>query len=190
MSTQAFALFETAIGHCGIAWGERGVIGVQLPEANQAQTRQRLRRRFPQAVEAPPINDIRAAIDDITALLRGEKVDLSGIRLDMQRVPAFHQQVYAVARRIAPGSTLTYGEIATQVGDPGAARAVGQALGRNPLAIVVPCHRVLAAGGKLGGFSANGGTETKRRMLSIEGAALGVEPAAEPDPQLALFGKR
>jgi methylated-DNA-[protein]-cysteine S-methyltransferase len=113
---------------------------------------------------------VRRAIEAMGALLRGEARDLSAIALDMERVPAFHRRVYEAARAIAPGRTLTYGEIAQRIGAPGSARAVGQALGRNPFAIVVPCHRVLAAGGKAGGFSAGGGVSTKLRMLAIEGA--------------------
>ena len=106
----------------------------------------------------------------ITALLRGEPCDLGSIDLDMSDVPEFHCRVYAVARTIPPGRTLTYGDVAARLGEPGAARAVGQALGRNPFAIIVPCHRVVAAGGRLGGFSAGGGAVTKRRILAIEGA--------------------
>jgi methylated-DNA-[protein]-cysteine S-methyltransferase len=126
--------------------------------------------RFPDAREAPPPPDVQRALDGIVALLCGKVSDLSAVVLDMDRVPPFHRRVYAVARTIPPGTTLSYGEIAARLGAPGSARAVGQALGRNPFAIVVPCHRVLAAGGKLGGFSANGGITTKLRMLSIEGA--------------------
>jgi methylated-DNA-[protein]-cysteine S-methyltransferase len=122
---------------------------------------------------------VRRAIDGIVALLRGEASDLSAVALDMNAVPAFHRRVYDAARGVAPGSTVTYGEIAARLGEPGAARAVGQALGRNPFAIIVPCHRVLAAGGKVGGFSANGGVATKLRLLSIEGAPAG--------GQMALF---
>ena len=173
MPTQAYALFETAIGHCGIAWGECGLTGVQLPGRDEAATRARMGRRFPRSREAvapPPVQQAMAAI---VALLRGvptEPVDLSNLVLDMDGVPAFHQRVYEVARRIAPGQTTTYGEIARQLGDPGAARAVGQALGSNPFAPVVPCHRVLAAAGRAGGFSATGGLATKLRLLLIERA--------------------
>jgi len=170
MTAHGFALFETAIGRCGIAWGERGVAGVQLPEARDLDTRARLLRRFPDAREAPPPADVQRALDGITALLRGEATDLSGVALDMDRVPPFHRRVYEAARTIPPGATLSYGDLAARLGAPGAARAVGQALGRNPFAIVVPCHRVLAAGGKVGGFSANGGIAAKLRLLSIEGA--------------------
>lgn len=101
------------------------------------------------------------------ALLAGEAVDLSAVRLDMDRVPAFHRDVYRLARDIAPGDTRTYGELARALGSPGAARAVGQAMGRNPFAPVVPCHRVVASGGT-GGFSAGGGVATKLRLLDIE----------------------
>jgi methylated-DNA-[protein]-cysteine S-methyltransferase len=170
MTTQGFALFDTAIGRCAIAWGGRGIIGLHLPEAREADTRARIRRRCADGSEAPPPPDVARAIAAIAALLRGEPSDLAPIALDMDGVPEFNRRVYAVARDIPPGATLTYGEIAARLGDRGLARAVGQALGHNPFPIVVPCHRVLAAGGKLGGFSANGGVRTKRRMLAIEGA--------------------
>lgn len=168
--TFGFALFETAIGRCGIAWGERGLAGVQLPEADEGRTRARMLRRFPGAAEGAPPPAVRSAIEAIGALLRGEPSDLSDVVLDTRGVPPFHRRVYAIARSIAPGETLTYGEIAVRLGEPSAAREVGRALGRNPFPIVVPCHRVLAAGGRTGGFSAPGGVATKRRLLAIEGA--------------------
>lgn len=161
--------FATAIGRCGIAWSDRGVIGVQLPEASEMATRARLRRRFPDASEASPTPSIQSAIDGIVALLAGQDAgDLSDIDLDLRAVPAFNAAVYRVARTIPPGETLTYGEIAARLNDPGAARAVGQALGANPIPIIVPCHRVLAAGGRAGGFSAPGGVMTKLKLLEIE----------------------
>jgi methylated-DNA-[protein]-cysteine S-methyltransferase len=171
MTAHGFALFDTAIGRCGIAWGRRGVAGVQLPEAREPETRVRLLQRFPDARETPPPLDVQRALDGIVALLVGEASDLSAVALDMDPVPPFHRRVYEVARTIPPGATLSYGEIAVRLGAPGSARAVGQALGRNPFAIVVPCHRVLAAGGRVGGFSASGGIATKLRLLSIEGQA-------------------
>jgi O-6-methylguanine DNA methyltransferase len=170
MTAQGFAIFDTTIGQCGIAWGERGVLCVRLPEGGDVETRRWVAGRFPDAREGSPPPPVRLAIDAIGALLRGEASDLSTVALDMERVPPFHRRVYEAARAIGPGATLSYGEIATRIGSPGAARAVGQALGRNPFAIVVPCHRVLAAGGKAGGFSAKGGITTKLRILSIEGA--------------------
>ena len=183
MTGRGFTLFDTPIGRCGVAWGPRGIAGVQLPEAGARETRARMRRRFPDAREAAPPPDVRRVLDAIAALLQGEESDLSGIALDMDGVSPFHRRVYEVARTIPPGSTLSYGDVAARLGAPGSARAVGQALGRNPFAIVVPCHRVLAAGGRAGGFSANGGVATKLRLLSIEGAADG----ARENRQLALF---
>jgi O-6-methylguanine DNA methyltransferase len=175
MTASGFALFDTAIGRCGIAWGKRGVAGVQLPEAGEAETRARMLHRFPAAGETAPPPEVEKAVERIVALLRGEAGDLAEVTLDMDQVPAFHRRVYEVARTIPPGKTLSYGDIAARLGAPGAARAVGQALGRNPFPIVVPCHRVLAAGGKIGGFSAQGGVATKRRMLAIEGAQMNGE---------------
>jgi methylated-DNA-[protein]-cysteine S-methyltransferase len=164
-----FALFDTPIGRCGIAWnGDDTIVGVQLPEARVADTRARLRDRFDGARAATPPPAVQVAIDSIVASLRGEADDLVDIPLDLDAVAPFHRKVYEVVRTIPLGETMSYGEVAAAVGSPGAARAVGQALGRNPFAIVVPCHRVLAAGGKWGGFSARGGVATKRRLLSIE----------------------
>jgi methylated-DNA-[protein]-cysteine S-methyltransferase len=176
MTALGYALFATPIGHCCIAWGERGLVGVQLPGTSVAHTRARMRQSFPDAPETPPPAEVQQAIARITALLHGERDDLLDIVLDMDGVPPFNQRVYALARAIPPGRTLTYGEVATQLGEPGAARAVGQALGANPFAPVVPCHRVLAAGTRSGGFSAPGGVATKLRMLQIERARLGHEP--------------
>ncbi len=164
-----YALFDTTLGCCGIAWTAHGVAGVQLPEADEARTRARLRRRFAGALELQPPPAVRRAIDGIVGLLRGQASELCDVALDLHGVPAFHRRVYAIARDIAPGRTLTYGDIAERLGDSGAARAVGQALGHNPFAIIVPCHRVLAAHGRPGGFSAHGGAATKLRLLSIEG---------------------
>jgi methylated-DNA-[protein]-cysteine S-methyltransferase len=171
MSGQFFSLFDSDLGRCGIAWSARGLIGVQLPEARERDTRARMRARFPDAAETPPPPLVQQWIGDIVSLLHGGKPDLTKVVLDMSGVPAFYQLVYDVVGKIPPGETMTYGEIAQRVGEPGAARAVGQAMGHNPFPIVVPCHRVLAAQG-LGGFSAPGGALTKRRMLEIEGARL------------------
>ena len=176
MTARGFALFDTAIGACGIAWGERGLVGVQLPEASAARTRARMRRRFPATAEAPPPPSVQRTIEGIVQLLQGEASDLAAIALDMAGVPSFDRRVYEVARTIPPGATLSYGDIAARLSAPGEARAVGQALGQNPFPLVVPCHRVLAAGGKVGGFSANGGIATKLRLLSIERARTSSAP--------------
>jgi methylated-DNA-[protein]-cysteine S-methyltransferase len=165
-----FALFDTAIGRCGIVWSPRGIVGVQLPERSDSATRNRLLRRFPAAREASPRHDIQRAIDDIGALLGGERRDLNHLAIDFGAAPEFYRRVYEVARRIPAGATLSYGEVAERMGDRALARDVAEALSQNPCPIIVPCHRVLAAGGKPGGFSAPGGVATKLRLLTIEGA--------------------
>jgi methylated-DNA-[protein]-cysteine S-methyltransferase len=171
MPTLGFALFDTAIGRCGVAWGERGITRVQLPEKRESGTRMRLRRLAADASETKPPREVQRAISRITALLRGERIDLSDVVLDLGPLPAFQRRVYQAARSIAPGETRSYGELAATIGSPGAARAVGRALSCNPFAIVVPCHRVLSAGGRPGGFTASGGVRTQLRMLAIEKAA-------------------
>jgi methylated-DNA-[protein]-cysteine S-methyltransferase len=168
-----YALFDTAIGRCGIVWSERGIVGVQFPEGSEQATRQRLLRRHPDARETIPPDAVRRTIEDIVALLHGERRDLSEAVLDWSAVPDFNRRVYHVARAIPPGSTLSYGEVAQRLGDRNLARDVAQALGQNPFPIVVPCHRVMATGGKTGGFSAPGGVRTKLRLLSIERAQPG-----------------
>jgi methylated-DNA-[protein]-cysteine S-methyltransferase len=168
-----FTLFDTAIGCCGIVWSARGMAGVQLPEKSRAATRARLLRRFPAAVEVEPPEPIQRVIGDIGRLLRGEAIDLSDVALDGGDLPELNRRVYAIARSIRPGATLSYGEIAERLGDRTLARDVAQALSQNPFPIIVPCHRVLAAGGKMGGFSGPGGVRTKLRLLSIEGARYG-----------------
>ena len=167
-----FALFATPIGHCGMAWqGGALLVGVQLPEDDgEPATLARMQRRFPRLAEAPMPPAVAAWAARIAATLEGVHDDLLDVPLATEGVPPFHARVYALARRIPPGKTMTYGEMATALGEPGAARAVGQALGHNPFAPVVPCHRILAAHGKTGGFSAGGGAATKMRMLEIEGA--------------------
>jgi methylated-DNA-[protein]-cysteine S-methyltransferase len=170
-------LFDTAIGACGIAWTEDALAAVQLPETTRAGTLARMQRRFGGSVaQADPPAFVERAIARVQRLLEGAKDDLLDLPLHMDTVPDFHRRVYEVARAIPPGQVLTYGEVAKRLGDPGASRAVGQALGANPFAPVVPCHRVLAAGGRSGGFSAEGGAVTKLKMLEIEKARLGGEP--------------
>jgi methylated-DNA-[protein]-cysteine S-methyltransferase len=171
-----FCLFATAIGACGIAWTRDAIASVQLPEADDEGTRARMLRYTGVVPEAPPPPFVQQAITRIQQLLAGAKDDLCDLPLELEGVPPFHQRVYEVTRAIPPGEVLTYGEVARRVGDPGASRAVGQALGKNPFAPVVPCHRVLAAGGRSGGFSAEGGAATKLKMLEIEKARFGDEP--------------
>jgi methylated-DNA-[protein]-cysteine S-methyltransferase len=146
---------------------------MQLPEKDAAATRARVSRRHPAAIEAAPTPDMQHAIDGIAALLAGERRDLTDIVIDDGGQADFNRRVYAIVRRVPPGSTMTYGEVAERLGDKTLAREVGQAMGENPTPIIMPCHRVLAAGGKTGGFSAPGGVVTKLQLLSIEGAQPG-----------------
>ncbi len=176
MSSSGFTLFDTAIGVCGLAWREAGIVGVLLPEVGGAPASSRLAKRYPDLAEAEPSTEIRAAIDAIVALFEGRAADFTGIRLDLSHAARFERRVYNIARTIPPGSVMTYGEIAERLGDKKLAREVGQAMGRNPWPIVVPCHRVLGAGGKMVGFSAPGGVATKARMLAIEGYYPGGQP--------------
>jgi methylated-DNA-[protein]-cysteine S-methyltransferase len=177
MNDSGFALFDTAIGACGIAWSPAGLVGLQLPERSEAAALARLARRFPglSPAPAPP-----AATARIAAFLAGAADDFADLALDMKGTGTFDRAVYRETRAIPAGETANYGAIAERIGDPGQARAVGQALGRNPWPIVVPCHRVTGADGKMGGFSAPGGRATKLKLLEIEGAL-----AAE---NLPLFG--
>jgi methylated-DNA-[protein]-cysteine S-methyltransferase len=176
MTDQHYALFDTPIGICGIEWGPRGINGLQLPMGSDEKTRARIRQRRGDIVEAAPTEEVQRAIGRIVKLLAGERDDLMDIALDLDGVPDFNRGVYDIARTIPPGSTMTYGDIAKQLGGVELSRDVGQALGRNPCPIVVPCHRVLAAGQKPGGFSARGGVDTKLKMLAIEGAVVNHTP--------------
>jgi len=180
-----FTLFQTAIGYCGIVWSGRGIAGVQIAEKSEQSARNHVVRRYSGAREASSPPDIQRAIADIVALLNGEGKELNHITLDLDGVPDFNRRVYDVARTIRPGETLSYGEIAARLGDRGLARDVAQALSQNPFPVIVPCHRVLAAGGKMGGFSAPGGVRTKLRMLSIEGARYGAPALFDRLPWVA-----
>ena len=175
-----FTLFPTALGTCGIAWRGEVIVATRLPDAHPDRTARALAARIG-AVEAAPPPPIRSAIAGMTALLDGEGTDLTALPCDFSGCDTLAAAVYAEARSIQAGRTSTYGEIAGRLGDKALARQVGQALGRNPLPIVVPCHRVLGAGGTLTGFSAAGGVATKLRMLAIEGASIGAAPTLFDD---------
>jgi methylated-DNA-[protein]-cysteine S-methyltransferase len=190
MSGYGYTVFDTAIGRCGIAWGDHGVIGVQLPEAREIDTRRRLYRLYPEAREQrPPLNS-EIAIEAIVALLRGDNGDLAEVALDMTGIHAFSQRVYQLTRAIPRGETRTYSEIAAAMHASGAVHSVAQAMARNPFMIIVPCHRVLEAGNYADKISPNGGVISKRRLLSIEGAHTTVSktlfevllPVAPPRP--------
>ncbi|HVY90667.1 MAG TPA: methylated-DNA--[protein]-cysteine S-methyltransferase [Hyphomonadaceae bacterium] len=186
-----YHLFETAIGWAGLAWNENGLIAAHLPERDKETVRVSFRRRAPGATEAEPTPEVEALAEGVRALMRGEKADLSDARIDFARVPEFNSKVYEITRKIPAGETLTYGDIAMKLGSKLLAQQVGAALGQNPWPMVVPCHRVTAAGGKLGGFTARGGADTKLRLLEIEGAAAAAQakvvkskPARKaPDPK-------
>ncbi|QLC23147.1 methylated-DNA--[protein]-cysteine S-methyltransferase [Parasphingopyxis sp. CP4] len=180
-----FTLFPTAIGDCCIAWRGDLVVAASLPEKTPAATAARVVKRTG-ARRAKPPPAIDRAIQSIIALLEGEKADLSFVACDLGEVDEFAEKVYAVTCAIPAGETLTYGEVALQLGDKLFAQRVGQALGRNPIPIIVPCHRVVGANGKLTGFSAPGGVETKLKMLEIEGAHFGGSPTLFGDLPLAV----
>jgi methylated-DNA-[protein]-cysteine S-methyltransferase len=191
MAGCAYTIFDTAVGRCGIAWGDAGIVGVQLPEVREIETRRRLFRLYPEARELPPPLSVETAIEGIAALLRGEGADLSAVALDLGGIPAFNARVYAFTRTIPRGQTRTYGEVAASIRASGAMRSVAQAIARNPFVIIVPCHRVLEAGGYADKISPNGGSISKRRLLSIEGAGSPTSrtlfdvllPVAPPRPQ-------
>jgi methylated-DNA-[protein]-cysteine S-methyltransferase len=174
-----YCLFDTAIGPCGVAWSPRGLTRVQLPEADRGATERRLQARAARVGEAVP-----AAIDQLIADLRsyltGRRVDFDAVAVDLPRIEPFEAEVYAAARAIPWGQTLSYGELARQIGLPDGAREVGRALARNPVPIVIPCHRILAKGHRIGGFSAPGGTLTKERLLALEGAHVEAETPLLP----------
>jgi methylated-DNA-[protein]-cysteine S-methyltransferase len=169
MTGRGYSIFDTGIGRCGIAWGELGVMGVQLPEAREIDTRKRLFLLYPDNRELRPPLNVEIAIEGIAALLRGDDSDLADVTLDMTGIPAFNQRVYAFARTIPRGETRTYAEVASALRASGAVYSVAQAIGRNPFMIIVPCHRVLEAGYYADKISPNGGAISKRRLLSVEG---------------------
>lgn len=174
MDQVEYALFKSPVGDCALAWNAIGLVAVQLPERSAAATHARLRRRFPGARANKPPRRVRQAMAAIERLLRGGRDTLAAIPLDLSRCSPFYRRVYEIARTIPAGETWTYGTLAARAGSPGAARAVGQAMARNPFPLVVPCHRVTGAHGWAGGFSAHGGVGTKFRLLRIEGAPAGL----------------
>jgi methylated-DNA-[protein]-cysteine S-methyltransferase len=186
MDDAGLTLFATAIGRCGVAWRGEVVCATHLPEASDAETIRRLAARAGDPPQADPPGAIRRAIAATVSLLAGERTDLSFIACDFSALEPLAARIYTVARAIPPGETLTYGQIAERLGDRLLAQAVGRALGRNPFPVIVPCHRVMGASGKLTGFSARGGVATKLRMLAIEGATIGETPGLFGDLPLAL----
>ncbi|PDT82402.1 methylated-DNA--[protein]-cysteine S-methyltransferase [Sinorhizobium sp. BJ1] len=180
-----YLIFETAAGFCGIAWTERGIARLQLPTKSAEATERLLLRRVPGAEPQEPPLAVAEAVAAVKRYFEGEETDFSDFELDLEEQDALFKQIYTATRMIPWGGTTTYGVLAKVLGaGPEAARDVGQAMAKNPVALIIPCHRVLAAGGKVGGFSAPGGASTKLRMLELEGVHLG---PAEPAQQSLAF---
>lgn len=181
MAIHRYTIFETQGGFCGIAWNDVGITRFQLPTADEAATERLFLRRLPKAERGTPPPHIEDAIAATKRYFAGERVDFSHLILDLRDQDEFFRRIYSAARNVGWGHTTTYGTLAKELGaGPEAARDVGQAMAKNPVALIIPCHRVLAAGGKLGGFSAPGGGMSKTRMLELEGVRLGPpEPAQQ-----------
>jgi methylated-DNA-[protein]-cysteine S-methyltransferase len=179
--SQHYHIFETAHGACGVAWSDAGVTRFQLPDRSAEKTERNLLRRVPGATRATPPPAISDAVAAATRYFAGEKIEFTDVGLDLADQDEFSTQVYAAARRIGWGQTTTYGALAKELGGGWeVARDVGVAMARNPVALIIPCHRVLAAGGKVGGFSAPGGVNSKIKMLELENVRLGPrEPAQQ-----------
>jgi methylated-DNA-[protein]-cysteine S-methyltransferase len=168
-----YTIFDTKNGFAALAWNENGVSGLRLPASSEARAEASVLRRFPQARRTTPSTQIASLISEIKRYFDGEKVDFSAVPLDLGSQDPFFARVYAEVRKLGWGETTTYGAVAKVLGaEPQAARDVGQAMASNPIPLIVPCHRVLAAGGKIGGFSAPGGSSSKAKMLEIEGVPL------------------
>ena len=179
-----FLIFDTEGGPCGIAWTAAGVVRFQLPGEDAGATRRLLLRHLPEAEAAEPPPAVAEAVEAVKRYFAGEQADFSKVPLDLADQSEFFRAIYDAARRLHWGETTTYGTLARELGaGPEAAREVGQAMAKNPIALIIPCHRVLAAGGKVGGFSAPGGASSKLKMLALEGISF-----APPEPAQQSFG--
>ncbi|CEG08297.1 Methylated-DNA--protein-cysteine methyltransferase [Afipia felis] len=180
MKNDSYAIFETRSGFCGIAWSESGVTRFQLPTSNAAATERLLLRRMARAQAAEPTPEIAGVIETVRRYFEGGEVDFSDLNLDLDGQDDLFKRIYALARRLPWGQTTTYGALAKEIdADPRLARDVGQAMAKNPIPLIIPCHRVLAAGGKVGGFSAPGGAASKVRMLELEGVVMAPKEPAQ-----------
>lgn len=178
-----YYFFETSAGFCAIAWSEAGISRFQLPMTSADAVERMILLRLPQGAPDIPSAGIKAAIEAVRRYFAGAPVEFSALRLDLAEQDAFFREIYFALRRVGWGETTSYGALAKAIGaGPEAARRVGQAMANNPIPLIIPCHRVLAAGGRLGGFSAPGGSDTKVRMLELEGVRLG----ARDSPQQAF----
>jgi methylated-DNA-[protein]-cysteine S-methyltransferase len=167
--SQRYCLVDTQIGAIGLAWSADGLTRLQLPEADCEATERRLKAELGRGEASDPPASIRRVVAALRRYCAGDVVDFAPAVLDLAGISCFAMKVYAAARAVPWGRTASYGELARAIAAPGAARAVGRALGHNPVAIIIPCHRILAGGGRIGGFSAFGGTIAKRRLLGLEG---------------------
>ena len=182
---QHYLIFEAASGFCGIAWSGVGITRFQLPARSAEATERNLRRRLPGAEPGAPTPQVLEAVASVKRHFEGEKIDFSDLQLDLDGQDEIFKQIYAAARRVGWGQTTTYGTLAKELGvGPEGARDVGRAMANNPVPLIIPCHRVLAAGGKVGGFSAPGGSAAKIRMLELEGVQLGPPPPAQQSLEL------
>ena len=184
MTTQHYQLFETEAGFCGIAWNEVGITRFHLPASDLAAIERSMQRRAPDALPGTPPAHVAATIEAAKRYFTGERVDFSDVKIDLGGADELFRSIYAATRELGYGETSTYGTLAKKLGHgPEVAKDVGQAMAKNPVPLIIPCHRVLAAGGKPGGFSAPGGVTTKMRMLDMEGVRV-----APPAPaQQSLF---
>jgi methylated-DNA-[protein]-cysteine S-methyltransferase len=184
-SVQHYHVFETAMGFCAIAWGAAGITRFQLPTKSADATDRLMRRRAPGAEPGIPTGDVAAVVEAAKRYFAGEAMDFASVGVDLAGQDAFFTQIYGALRRVGWGTTTTYGALAKEIGaGRERARDVGEAMAKNPMPLIIPCHRVLAAGGKIGGFSAPGGSKTKARMLELEGVRVGPPQEAQ---QPSLF---
>lgn len=177
--TARYTIADTALGAIGLAWCERGIRRLALPQRDRNRLEHRISSLSGSAEHAEPPRSIAGVIDLISRYATGEAVDFNDVALDLRGIDSFCLDIYAAARRLAHGEVVTYGTLSDRAGHPGKARETGEALGRNPIPLIIPCHRILAAGGKIGGFSAPGGTATKRKLLELEGVQFGPPPPAQ-----------
>lgn len=178
-----YHLFETAAGFVALGWTDRGISSLRLPAASAGEAERALLRRFPDAVRSDPPPPVAAIVGAVQCYFGGEQVDFAATPIDMGEQAPFFSQVYAHVRGLGWGETTTYGAVAKALGaGPEFARDVGQAMANNPIPLIVPCHRVTGAGGKIGGFSAPGGSMSKARMLELEGVTIDAAPPAKRAP--------
>jgi len=175
MSDRHYHLFDTKLGVAGIAWSDAGITRFRLPDPDRAAAERDLRTK---GTPAAPPSTIAAVVNEAQRYFAGERIDFSATALDLKGVDPFRRAIYEALRKVGFGETVTYGELAKRAGanEPQAAQEVGIAMARNPVPLIIPCHRVLAAGGKIGGFSAPGRTEAKSRMLALEGVYIDNQP--------------